>query len=141
MGGVFFVCGDCLMLAEVWNSFRRLPLWVQVWVGLILMPANLLPLAFLGAPLGGWVAVLSVGGMALNLPIMIAARGFSRAMALPHLVLWTPLLALMGGLLVSGTATGGYAVLLGALFVIDAVSLAFDVRDARLWLGGARGAL
>ncbi|MEX0287330.1 MAG: hypothetical protein AB3N23_22210 [Paracoccaceae bacterium] len=128
------------MIVDVWNSFRRLPVWVQIWVVLVLVPMNLVPLAFLGAPMGGWVAALSVGGMALNLPIMVAVRGFSRSMALPHLVLWTPLVVLVIWLLASGTATGGYATMLILLLIIDLISLAFDINDARLWVKGDRDA-
>lgn len=122
------------MLGELWNSFRRLPVWVQLWMVLILMPANFVPLAFLGSPMGIWVAVLSVGGMALNMPILVLERGFTRALALPHLLLWTPLVGLMLWLILSGTATGPYAVMLSALLVIDLISLGFDARDGwHIW--------
>lgn len=76
------------MVRDIWNSFRRLPGWVQVWVGLILVPVNCLPLLFLDAHLGVWVAAFSIGGMLPNLPIMVRDRGLSKRMALPHVVIW-----------------------------------------------------
>ena len=127
------------MIGDVWQSFRRLPLWVQAWVALVLVPVNMVALAFLSQPGGGWVAVLAIGAMALNLPILLAERGLSKAMAWPHLAPWPPLLVLVGGLL-SGEAalTAGFGRYLVVLFVVDAVSLAFDIPDAVKWLRGDR---
>ncbi|MCI5097892.1 MAG: hypothetical protein MRY77_16390 [Rhodobacteraceae bacterium] len=123
-----------MVFVEIWQSFRRLPLWVQIWVALILIPVNLIPLVLFlqGAP--GWVliALLSVGGMALNLPIMLMERGFSRTMALPHVVLWTPLVLLLIGRLEEGDA------LVVLILLVDVVSLAFDYVDAVKWWRGDR---
>ncbi len=129
------------MVSEIWHSFRRLPVWVQLWVSLILVPVNLMPLAFLEAPQGMLVATLSVGGMAPNLLIMLRDRGFSRAMALPHLVFWVPLVFVISGLL-SGAESlpGTYRQLLMVLLAVDLVSLAFDFPDAWKWWKGDRGA-
>ncbi|WP_299350173.1 hypothetical protein [uncultured Shimia sp.] len=86
------------MNSEIWASFRRMPGWVQLWVALVLMPVNLMPLVFWanGAPFWGLFALLAVGGMALNLPILLVERGFSKAMAFPHILLWTPLVIGLG---------------------------------------------
>ena len=127
------------MIADVWHSFRRLPLWVQIWVALILVPVNLLPLLFVGAPYGLWVAALSVGGMLPNLYFMLAERGFSKRMALSHLLLWPPLVLLLGWMLMSGLpVSGSYWAVLVALLVVDLVSLAFDVKDGWQWYRGDR---
>ena len=58
-----------MMILDVWDSFWRLPLWVQVWVGLILVPANLLTLLFVRKKYGKWIAVLAIGGMLPNIPV------------------------------------------------------------------------
>lgn len=126
------------MIADIWQSFRRLPIWVQIWVGLLLAPANLLALAFLDQPGGVWVAALAILGMAPNLAIIAAERGLSKAMSLPHLVFWTPLLGVIVWLIASGAASGGYLTFLFLLLAIDAISLAFDYRDAWLWWNGDR---
>jgi hypothetical protein len=34
------------MIAEIWGSYRRLPLWVELWVAVILVPVNAASLAF-----------------------------------------------------------------------------------------------
>ena len=123
-----------MVFVEIWQSFRRLPLWVQIWVALILIPVNLIPFVLFlqGAPGWGLIAVLSVGGMALNLPIMLMERGFSRTMALPHVVLWTPLVLLLIGRLAEGGA------LVALILLVDVVSLAFDYVDAVKWWRGDR---
>lgn len=123
-----------MVFVEIWQSFRRLPLWVQIWVALILIPVNLIPFVLFlqGAPGWGLIAVLSVGGMALNLPIMLMERGVSRTMALPHVVLWTPLVLLLIGRLEEGGA------LVALILLVDVVSLAFDYVDAVKWWRGDR---
>ncbi len=128
------------MVGQIWASYRRMPGWVQVWVALVLVPVNLLPLALLGG--GGvypWegIAVLSVGGMAANLPIMIVERGLSRAMALPHVLLWTPLV-IWGGLMLWAAPGAPGAVVLGVILAVDMVSLGFDYPDAVKWWRGDR---
>ena len=128
------------MVIEIWQSFRRIPLWVQIWVAVLLVPVNLLPLAFVNEPYGLWVAVLSVGGMLPNLPIMLLERGLSKRMALPHLVIWTPLVVLVGWILLSDQVlSDGYRWMLFAVLLVDLVSLAFDYVDAAKWQAGDRG--
>lgn len=127
------------MIANIQASFRRLPLWVQIWVGLILMPVNLLPLAFLGQPGAGLIAGLAIGGMALNLPILLWYQGFSKAMAIPHVLLWVPLVGVIG-VQVQGLVgvRGTYFTFLMVLLVVDVVSLLFDTVDAIKWWRGDR---
>lgn len=123
------------MILDIWTSFRALPLWVQFWVGVILVPVNLAPLAFLDQPQGVLIAVLAITGMALNIPIMIVARGMSGAMALPHLLCWTPLVVIVAVLLTTGDALSpAYTRFLVLLLIVDVISLLFDAKDARDWL-------
>lgn len=119
------------LIADVWASFRRLPGWVQIWVALILVPVNMASLWFTGGPGGIWVAGLAVGALAVNSAVLVVERGLSKAMALPHLLIWTPLvlwLALMGD----------KSAYLWLLLAVDGLSLAFDYPDALKWLRGDR---
>jgi hypothetical protein len=127
------------MIADIWRSFMRLPLWVQVWVAVILVPVNMAPLLFYQEPYAVWIAILSVGGMMPNLPIMLIDRGLSKRMALPHLVIWTPLVILLVWLLTGLVGADPlYMNMLALLLVVDLVSLAFDYPDAFKWWRGDR---
>lgn len=127
------------MIVEIWRSFRRMALWVQLWVVLVLVPVNLASLAFLSAPGGAWIAGLAVGGMAPNLPIMFGERGLSRAMALPHILIWTPLVVLVLLTLTAGALLPpGFRAYLWLLLAVDLISLGFDYADAAKWLRGDR---
>ncbi|RXV64299.1 hypothetical protein C6W92_07770 [Roseovarius sp. A46] len=125
------------MIREIWHSYRRLPLWVQLWVAVILVPINAASLTFVAHPSGVWVAAMAVGAMLLNGAIMLAERGFSKLMALPHVAIWTPMLGLVAWLLAQDIAPAyrGYLLI---LLVIDTVSLVLDVLDTRKWLSGDR---
>ena len=127
------------LVRDVLGSAQRLPLAVQAWVFLVLMPVNLAALVVVGQPLGPLVAALAVGALAVNGVVMVLDRGFSLAMALPHVVLWVPLLGVIGYALLGRDDVGGaYAAYLVVLLVVDAVSLWFDVPDAKRWLDGQR---
>ena len=75
--------------------------------------------------------------MAPNLFIMVWERGLSSLMALPHLVIWTPLLVVIV-LTLRLTIPTGFTIFLVLLLITDVVSLAFDVVDFKKWLAGNR---
>ncbi|KCV83236.1 hypothetical protein ATO10_00705 [Actibacterium atlanticum] len=126
------------MFLDIFRSFLRLPLWVQIWVAVVLAPINLAALAFLDAPGGVWIAVLSIGGMLPNVAIMIKERGLSKAMSFPHLVIWVPLVVLVAFKVTTQDLPAGFATYLWALLIIDLVSLGFDFPDAYKWWRGDR---
>ncbi len=124
------------LIIDIWHSFRSLSAWVQIWVGLILVPVNMLSVLFVAEPKGILIAALAVGGMMPNIVIMLAERGLSKMMALPHLVIWIPLLLILWSHL--GNVTGGYLMYLWLLLIVDGLSLAFDIPDAWKWWKGDR---
>ena len=89
------------MILSIRRSFRRLPLWVQGWMVFLLIPANLFSLFFLSEYMGVLVCVLAIGGMAPNLLIIVFDRGLSKLMAIPHIILWTPLCLLILWMLIA----------------------------------------
>ncbi|WP_425082686.1 hypothetical protein [Ruegeria profundi] len=104
-------------------------------MAVILVPVNLMPLFFLDQPQGELIAALAITGMALNLPIMMAARGMSGTMALPHLLCWVPLVIVVAGMLsAADTLNPNYFRFLWLLMIVDVISLVFDVRDAAHWM-------
>lgn len=130
-------------LQKVWRSFRALPLWVQIWVGLILVPVNALPFFFLDTPTGRWAAWAAVFVVSTNAPIMLIAGGMSRLMAVPHLLAWGPLVMALLWRLCSPHISGEPLMapelpLLWTLLSINSVSLAFDALDTWRWCRGER---
>ena len=123
------------MVLEIWNSFRQLPLWVQIWVAFILVPINIVALVFVYKPYGLLVSVLAIGGMLPNIGVMVWERGFSNTMALPHVVIWTPLVVLVLWMILSGAPLDpAYLSFLWILLVIDTISLVFDFKDSWRWV-------
>lgn len=129
-------------LGDIWHSYRSLPLWVQLWVGLILVPANALSFAVLDHWAGRWAALAALAVVATNLPIMWIERGMSRLMAVPHLVIWGPLevalllrLANRVGPIPLESLERTFVVI---LLVVNGISLAFDALDTLRWCRGGR---
>jgi len=125
-----------MVFLDIWRSFRALPLWVQIWVFGILVPVNSAAIFFLGEPGGIWVAVLAIGAMLLNAPVMLVERGFSKAMALPHLLPWSLLVLWL--VFFPPQWQGGAAGFLWLLLAVDSISLLFDYPDALNWWRGDR---
>ena len=58
---------------------------------------------------------------------------------LPHLLVWTPLVAGLAAAWLTGSLpAGAFGSYLGVLLAIDAISLGFDYRDAYRWMTGDR---
>ena len=127
-------------LTDILRSFLRLPRWVQVWVVLVLVPVNIMPLWFPDQPFGKWIAALSILGMLSNLPILWVSRGFSKAMGLPHVASWGPQILLVAWLLVlSGLdMAAGFRTAMVLLLCINTISVLFDAVDSIKWFNGAR---
>lgn len=124
------------IVVDIWRSFRALPAWVQIWVAFFLAPINMASLLFLGEPMGLLIVFLANIAMMMNMPVMIYDRGFSKMMALPHLVPWTILVAIL--LFARPEATGLYDNYLWVLLGTNVISLLFDFPDAGKWMSGDR---
>lgn len=124
------------VLVDCWQSFRALPAWVQIWVFFILMPINMASLLFINEPGGILIAFLANIAMMGNLPVMLYDRGFSKMMALPHLIPWSILVGIL--IFARPEATGMYDTYLYVLLGTNIISLLFDFPDAAKWLHGDR---
>ena len=124
---------DCL------RSFRALPRWVQLWMACVLVPVNLLPFLLLDTSTGRTAALATLVVMLGGLTIMLAERGLSRLMSVPHLVAWIPLVALLVIWLARARpmspAETGLAV---ALVAVNSISLGFDIVEFVRWCLGDR---
>lgn len=129
-------------MQDIWKSYRSLPLWVQIWVALILVPVNAAAFFLLDTWLGVAAAIAAVFVVLTNAPIMWVCRGMSRLMSVPHLFAWIPLQILipmrLAELVGSGPVSGAEWAFGVILFVINGISLAFDAVDSWRWLRGER---
>ena len=124
---------------DILISYTAMPVWVQIWVGIILVPVHLAAILFVFQPEGLLLAFLAIGGMAPNLVLMFVERGFSRAMAISHVVLWTPMVVLIVRMMGDAHALSeGFLTYLWVLLPITVISLAFDFPDVWRWWKGAR---
>jgi len=124
------------MIKDIWSSFRALPTWVQVWVGLLLVPINMIAILFVDQPSGVWIAILAIGAMTLNMPVMLYDRGFSKLMAFPHLIPWTVLVLWI--VFARPVGSPAYDTYLWILLITNTISLGFDIPDAVNWWKGDR---
>ena len=126
------------LVKNILTSWQALPLWVQVWVGLILVPVNAAAFFLLDTVTGQYTAVAAVFVVITNGPLMLLYQGMNRALSLPHLVAWVPLVYLLVAHLGSGEVSRGewfYALL---VIIVNGISLVFDVLDSWRWLRGER---
>lgn len=121
------------------RSFFALPRWVQLWVGVVLVPVNVAPFFLLDTPVGRAAAIASVFVLLTNVPIMLHARGMSRLMSVPHLIAWIPLVPyLVARLVFKMPVINAEVLLASALVVVNGISLVFDMMDTMRWLCGRR---
>jgi hypothetical protein len=129
-------------MQDIWKSYRSLPLWVQLWVALILVPVNAAAFFLLDTWLGVAAAIAAAFVVLTNGPILWVCRGMSRLLSVPHLFAWLPLQILIPLRLAEMVGSGPVAeaewVLGIILFVVNGISLVFDGIDSWRWLRGER---
>lgn len=124
---------------QLWLSFRRLPLWVQVWMALVLVPVNLLSFFVLEYQSAQMVALAAVLALGSNMLLLYRYEGFSRAMALPHLVFWGPLqILLLMRVLQTPAPDSGEVLFICLVLLVNGISLIFDLLDTWRWWQGER---
>jgi len=126
-------------LARIFKSLFAMPVWVIVWMLGFLIPANLSGLFLLDYVSGFWVALLGATAIAINAVIVFANGGFSKVLAIPHLVFWAPLqvILLYRYFTVPDMSNFEQNYILVVL-IINGVSLVFDIFDTKEWLRGNR---
>ena len=105
----------------------KMPIYAQLWVGLLIIVNGIVPLFFLGrveaqATLGIFLA----GGLLMM--ALTALSGFSRLLGAGHF-LWFILLGLLWTRLDQIPADDFFGLWIRALMLINAISLIIDVTD------------
>ena len=124
---------------RILKSLVSLPLWVQLWMLLILIPANISGLFFLETTSGRWIALLGCGALAVNTVLVVINGGFTRVLALPHLLFWIPLEVVLLFRVLQVEMQSVEFTLTLAVLLVNAISLIFDGLDAKRWYAGERG--
>ncbi len=128
------------LATSVLRSYRSLPLWVQLWVGLLIL-VNVAAFGLLDTATGRATALAALFVGVTNGPLIIYYRGMNRALSIPHLFAWIPLqVFLLQHVWLQGSGTlgaleRGYGM---TVLLVNGVSLVFDVLDSWRWLRGAR---
>ena len=131
------------LLFDIWKSYLVLPTWVKIWVFLILVPVNIASIWFVGNPGSSLIVCFATAGLLFNAIPIWFERGFSSAMAIPHVIFWTPLTVfLVYYLMISDvTLTDSYRYFLMILMVCNLISLLFDFPDLFKWLRDRKKAI
>lgn len=127
------------LVLRILRSNFSLPLWVILWIYLFLVPANLSGLLLLNYESGFWVAVLGAGAIAINVVILFLNGGFSKVLAISHLLLWIPLQIILfyRYFLVPNLSSFEQNYIL-IILAINGISIAFDIYDTKEWVKGNR---
>ncbi|MCR9136908.1 MAG: hypothetical protein NXI27_12985 [Alphaproteobacteria bacterium] len=87
---------------------------------------------------GRWIALLGGGALLINGVLVLVNGGFSRVLAIPHLIFWGLLeIMLLYRIVGEGLAPAELRLVLIVL-AINGISLIFDLLDARRWYLGER---
>jgi hypothetical protein len=103
----------------------------------VLVPVNFASVFFMFESNGLLISFLAIAGILPNVFFLLWNRGFSNVMAVSHVIFWIPLLYIVA-VNFGELGAGGFAVFCAVLFVIDLISLVFDIRDCSAWLKGDR---
>jgi len=123
------------MLSDIWKSYLGLLTWVKIWVFLILVPVNIASIWFVGNPGSSIIVNFAIAGLLFNAIPLWFDRGFSSAMAIPHVIFWTPLIIILVYYLMISEVflTDHYRYFLIILMVCNLISLSFDIPDLFKW--------
>lgn len=126
------------LVQRIFRSLFALPVWVIIWMLVILIPANLSGLFFLDTVSGRWIAGLGGGALVINTVLVLMNGGFSRVLAIPHVIMWGALEILLIYRMFSESMASIEFQLTLVVVIINGVSLIFDVIDTRRWYIGER---
>lgn len=108
-------------------------------MALVLVPVNLLSFLVLDYQAAQMVALAAVLALGSNMLLLYRYVGFSRVMALPHLVFWGALQVLLVMRVLQNPAPGAGEVLFICLvLLVNGISLIFDLLDTWRWWQGER---
>ncbi|MEO1241099.1 MAG: hypothetical protein AAFX54_04260 [Pseudomonadota bacterium] len=113
------------------------PLWLQAWVGWMVLVNFVGGLVFIRRAEAKWVlgAIISAG---LLMELLYSQFGYQRILGLAHVVFWTPLLVYLWGRCSAWNISRLSGKWLAVVFVTNLTSLIIDYVDVARYLSGER---
>ncbi|UWQ96988.1 hypothetical protein K3728_07160 [Rhodobacteraceae bacterium M385] len=119
------------------------PMWVQIWLNILLLGAFILPLSFLiwkQSRMAGIVTLVVSVLAALGVSWMYGQMGYVKLLGLPHVILWLPLAVYLWRQIRRTDMPQWPRRLMSVTLAIIVISLAFDIVDVARWVLGEREA-
>lgn len=120
------------------------PMWVQIWLNVLLLGAFVLPLSFLFWRQSRIAGVVTLGAAllaAFAIMWMYDQMGYVKLLGLPHVILWTPVAVYLWRQIRRADMPAWPRRLMSISLMIIAISLAFDYVDVARWVLGEREAM
>jgi len=125
------------------DGFASAPVWVRIWVGIMLASFALSLLFVWRQPIARWV----LGGILCSFfltPLVFQALGLpylSGAIAIGHIVFWSPalILLLLRRPFLNAANGAGFRVWSAVMTFVILFSFVFDVRDAAIYIAHFSG--
>jgi hypothetical protein len=117
------------------------PMWLQIWLNVLIFGAFLLPLSFLiwrQSRVAGIVTLVASVVAGASVAWMYGQMGYVRLLGLPHLIFWTPLAIYLWRQIKRADMPVWPRRLMSVTLVIIAISLVFDYTDTARWVLGER---
>lgn len=114
-------------LAEIWHGFMDMPLWVKLWMGVMIVSNGIMPLMFIEHIVAQitFLSIFMAGPLAY---VIVKSVGFNKFLGLMHAP-WVPMVYLQAYTLYTTEITGSFIMWLSASLVISLISLVFDILD------------
>ena len=113
------------------------PLWLQVWVGWMVVVNILGAIMFISRQEAKWVLVAMAGNIVL-MNWLFAVYGYQRILGLAHVVFWTPLVIYLWRRRPHWKVETLGGKWIALLFTTNLVSLVIDYLDVARYLAGER---
>ena len=127
-------------LEQVSQQSDAQPLALTIWINWLVLVNLVPPLFFLRQMQARWVLGAMIFVTAVNIPLSLVF-GFSKALAIPHLIVWIPLVIYLAREWRDNRLhdTPIFKSWIMAVMITDLISVVFDIRDAAFFLGGDTG--
>lgn len=114
-------------LITMWQGFLAMPLWVKLWMAVMVVINGILPFYFIDQVVAQ-ITVFAIFSSGILAFFIVKAVGFNKFLGLMHAT-WLPMVYLQIHTLVTTEVTGNFAIWLITSLIISLISLAFDIMD------------